>query len=213
MSTNSVISTIDVGDGPEDIKLINGKIWVANSGGYGVDSTISVIDPTTDVVEKTIVVGDCPKEIVQDANLNLWVLCYGSIVYDANWNIASQTPSKLVKVSASTFQKVSEIIISDTQHPQHLDISNDKKTLYYGGGYAFAGIYSVSTSATSVSSSPLIDGTKYFYGFNVNPATGELYALEAPTFTSAGKMYKYNSSGSLSKQYNVGVGPNGIIFL
>ncbi len=45
-----IIGQIPVGNGPTQMQLINDKVWVMNQGGFGVDSTVSVIDPSTDQV-------------------------------------------------------------------------------------------------------------------------------------------------------------------
>ena len=118
----SVTSTIKAGTGPEGILVSNNKIWVANGGGFTVDSTVLVIDPVTDNVIKTIFVGHNPKELVEDANGNIWVLCYGYIQYDTDWNISVETLSKLVKISSSDYSVQKEIVLAAGTHPFHLDI-------------------------------------------------------------------------------------------
>jgi YVTN family beta-propeller protein len=212
LNTNVIIRTIEVGMGPEQAIVANGNILVCNGGAYDVDSTISVINPASDRVVQTIEVGHNPKEMVVDKNNDIWVICYGYIKYDLLFNIILETPSKLVKISGQSFQKTGEYIISATQHPQHIDISKDKSTVYYGGGYGYAGIYAMDISASSAPSTPLVDGGKFFYGFNVNPSNGEIFALDATDFTTAGILLRYTSSGILLKQYPTGIAPNGALF-
>ena len=205
-----VEGTIAVGTGPEGIMVHNNLIWVANGGGFTVDSTISVIDPSTNTVIENIVVGYNPKEMTVDANGEIWVICNGYVEYDANWNIAGQKPSKLVKISAQNLEVLKEILISETLHPQHIDISPDRKTIYYGGGYGFAGIHSMHYA--NETNTQIIAADKYFYGFNVNPDNGDIYGLEAPSFTENGQLYRYNASGEFVKGYEVGIGPNSVVF-
>jgi YVTN family beta-propeller protein len=211
LSTNTILKTIDVGTGPEQAILANGNILVCNGGGFDRDSTVSVIDPVTDMVVQTIVVGDNPKEMVVDKNSNIWVICYGYIKYDGSFNIILETPSKLVRLSKQSFQKSAEYIISATHHPQHIDISKDKSTIYYGG-FGFAGIYAMDIMENVAPSTPLVDGSKSFYGFNVNPGNGEIFAFDATDYTTPGIMYRYSAQGNLVKQYTVGVAPNGALF-
>ena len=212
LNTNAIIRSIPVGMGPEQALVANGKILVCNGGAYDLDSTISVINPAIDTVVQTIKVGDNPKELVIDKDHNIWVLCFGYIKYDGSYNVILETPSKLVKLSGQTFQKTGEYIISDTLHPQHIDISKDKSTIYYGGGYGYAGIYAMDIHATATSSTPRVDGSKSFNGFNVNPGNGEIYALDALDFTKPGILSRYSPMGNLIKQYTVGVAPNGVLF-
>ena len=198
--------------GPEQAIYAGGNILVCNGGAYDHDSTVSVIDPVTDKVIQTVVVGDNPKEMVVDRNNNIWVLCYGYIKYDGSFNIILETPSKLVKLSGDTYQNVGEYLISATQHPQHIDISKDKSVVYFGGGFGYAGIYAMDVASLVIPATPLIDGSKFFYGFNVNPANGEIFALDATDFTTPGILRRYSAQGSLIKQYTAGVAPNGVLF-
>ena len=209
---NTILRSIKVGMGPEHILYANGNILVCNGGAYDLDSTISVIDPAIDRVIQTTTVGDNPKEMVIDKNNDIWVICYGYIKYDAQFNIILETPSKLVKLSGQSFLKVGEYIISATQHPQHIDINKSRSVIYYGGGFGYSGIYAMDISANATPLVPLIDGSKFFYGFNVNPANDEIYTLDATDFTSPGIFRRYSAQGIFLKQYTVGVAPNGAIF-
>jgi YVTN family beta-propeller protein len=212
LNTNTILRSIEVGTGPEQAIVANGSILVCNGGAYDVDSTISVINPGNDKVVQTIEVGHNPKELVIDKNNDIWVLCYGYIKYDGSFNIILETPSKLVKLSGQSFQKIGEYLISATQHPQHLDISKDKGTIYYGGGYGYAGIYAMDIASTTTPATPLVDGTKYFYGFNVNPWNGEIYTLDATDYISPGILRRYTPQGVLIREYSVGIAPNGALF-
>ena len=209
-ASNVARGSIEVGTGPEGILNHHSLIWVANGGGFALDSTVTVIDPVTDEILITINVGHNPKEMVVDANDDVWVICNGYTEYDASWNIARQTPSKLVKISVIDLEVASEYIISETIHPNHIDISKDRKTVYYGGGYGVNGISSVNYVNSSITETFAAD--KSFYGFNVNRNNGDIYALEAPSFTENGSLIKYNSTGTVIKQYEVGIGPNSVVF-
>jgi YVTN family beta-propeller protein len=213
LSTNNILRTVKVGMGPEQAIVANGSVLVCNGGAYDHDSTISVIDPVTDKVVQTVFVGDNPKEMVMDKNNDIWVICFGLVKYDSSFSIIAETPSKLVRLSGQTFEKTGEYIISATKHPQHIDISKDKSTVYFGGGFGFAGIFALDVmSLTMPVITPLIDETKFFYGFNVNPVNGEIYALDATDYTTPGILRRYSAQGTLIKQYSVGIAPNGAVF-
>lgn len=212
-NANGYVKTdsIPAGSGAEGIIYAAGKIWVANSGGFGIDSTITIINATTGNVEKTLLVGYCPKEFTVDANGRVWVLCSGTTIYDENWNVTGHKPSSLVAVNTTTMSVEKTIPLFDDMHPSHIDISPDKLTIYFGGGFGFNGIYSVLTTATSINQNPLISG--FFYGFNVNPFNGDIYCLEAPNFTGAGSLKVFNGDGvGPKKTVSVGIGPNGVLF-
>ena len=89
-----ISSQITVGNGPENIIMTGDMVFVANSGGWASDSTVSVISTQVDQVVKTILVGDNPTDLVEDVNGDVWVLCKGKVTYDQNWNIISETASR-----------------------------------------------------------------------------------------------------------------------
>ncbi len=210
--TLSVTKSIETGTGPEHLIYHNDNVYVANSGGYANDNTISVINPLTDEVIKTITLeGDSPRDFIVDANNKLWVLCYGYIQYDyTDWSVVSETASKLIRINPTTNEVEQTIVISETQHPTCLETSRNGNNIFYGGGYGFAGIYKMSIDDITVPSTPLID--KYFYGFNINSQTGNIYALEAPSFTANGKLWRYEANGTELGSYEAGVGPNAANF-
>lgn len=212
LATNQVTHTIQAGVGPEMVLAHGNRIFVCNGGGFDLDSTVTVIDPIDKKVVQTVVVGHNPKEMVVDLNGTLWVVCYGYIKYDGNFNIVKETPSRLVRLSGQPLQVTGDYLIAETKHPQHIDISKDKSTVFFGGGFGFYGIYAMDIHASGVPAAPLIDGSKSFYGFNVNPTTGDILAFDAIDFSSPGAMMRYSSEGTLVKEYTVGISPNGAFF-
>jgi DNA-binding beta-propeller fold protein YncE len=77
--TNKITSSFATGKGPERLEYINGLLWVLNSGGAGKDSTIQqfFLAGNKDSLIKTISVPLCPKDIIKDANGDIWILCSG----------------------------------------------------------------------------------------------------------------------------------------
>jgi len=210
LTTNTLTKQITVGSGPEKLVVIGNKAFIANSGGWSTDNRISIINTQTDEVIATLTVGDNPKDFVVDRNGMIWVLCSGNIVYDANYNVASQTESKLIKINPSTNGIETTINLGETFHPSHLEINPAKNELYYGGDFGISGIFSIPITATEKAASPLID--EVFYGFNVDPSNGTIYGLQAPSFTSAGTLKRYSSTGAIISTFGLGIVPNSAYF-
>lgn len=203
----TVTKTITVGAGAERMILHNDFVYVANSGGYANNNTISVINAKTDEVSKTITLdGDSPRDFIIDANNDIWVLCAGYTDYSD----MSQTPSKLIRINATTNEVAESITISATLHPTCLETSKNGNNLFYGGGYGVQGIFKMSIDDNTVPTTALID--KSFYGFNINPETGNIFAMEAPSFTANGTLWRYEANGTELGSYEAGVGPNGAGF-
>lgn len=206
----AIVKTIAVGSGPEGIIAHENKIWVANSGGFGFDNTISVIDPATLEVESIIETPDKPTHLTIDKNNNIWAICYGLVEYDESWNITNQRPSRLVNISPSSMQIEKDLHVSDTDHATKIDISPDKSTIYVLNN---SGIYSVDIDGTLFPATPLVDG--YFYSFNVNPTTGKIFTCDAGNWSSAGSIKIFNPETQEIEATitdGIGIGPNKLVF-
>ncbi|MCO6498897.1 MAG: hypothetical protein J5I47_00785 [Vicingus serpentipes] len=207
LNTNLVLGAISVNSGPEKMAIANNNLYVMNSGGFGIDSTISVIDLNNNTVSKTIILPAYnPTAAVKDNNNNLWVLAKGRVIYDVNWNYIGEDPSMLFKINTTTNTIESTINLFATGHPNSLDISPDGNTLYMSGSWGFKGVYTVSTSTPTTPTIPLIN--ELCYGLLVNTNNGNIFLLQEAS-SANGKLIRYNSSGTKLGEYTVGIFPNG----
>ena len=206
----TVTKAIAVGKGPNEMVLKDGKVYVANTGGFDNDHTISVIDTAVDDLTAIIKVGDNPNSLRFDKDGNLWVLSAGKFAYNPDFtvDVANSTKSTISKIVNGI--ETTRLSIDGIAYPgaAHLNINKDGDKLFY----IFNGaIYSMSTDASTTPVASFI-GDKYFYGLAVDPFTDDVIACEAPDFSSPGTVYTYNSAGQLSKTFEVGIAPNGIGF-
>jgi hypothetical protein len=209
LATLKITDTIPCGSGPEKMILFDKTVLVANSGGWGNDSTITVIDIAKDEVTATWTVGQNPSDIVLDKDNQLWVLCKGKVVWNSDFTIAYETSSSLIAMdpgSGKLKKNVSIGSMGDYFWPQRLGINKTKDRIFY---LEAGGIYSISLSATN-SSKPLI--SKNLYGFGIDPSTDLIYTLFAPSFTTSGLLFRYQSDGVVLDSLEVGIGPSQIVF-
>jgi YVTN family beta-propeller protein len=212
LDAGMVTNSIGTGSGPEKLLILNEKLYVANSGGWGTDSTISVIDLQNEKVIKEISVNYSPQDMVVDKSGKLWVLATGKIIYDVvdPFPILGETPSKLYQINASTDEVEQEIDLFADEHPIHLEIDQDDN-LYFGGGFGFSGIYRISAPVGVMSQITLVVD-EYFYGFNIDPYTGIIFALQAPVFSASGVLKRFTTDGAQLGTYECGIGPNSASF-
>jgi YVTN family beta-propeller protein len=212
LTTLAVTKTVGTnGSGPEKMLISNNKLYVINSGGWGMDSTIAVINTTTDELIKNIQVPYNPRDLVIDKQGYIWVLCYGKEIYNSDFTaIIEQTPSKIYKIDPSTDEIMASGDLFAEQHPSSLEIDNDGSTLYVGGGFSFGGVYKATISESDITLNQII--TDYAYGFNFDPATGVLFVAIAGNYTSAGVMKRYKNDGTLLGTYTCGIGTSGAAF-
>ena len=204
-----IIDSASCGSGPEHMFVSGGKLFVCNGGGFSYDSTITVVDTTTTAVIKTIVTPVNPTEITEDKNGFLWVICSGRVIYDNNWQPVGEDKGALVKINPSSLKIKKTVELPAGSHPSHISCSPDKKTIYYGAGYGTRGIFSMDADEEKPNTSALIDGS--YYGFNVG-SDGNIYCLEALSFTSSGRLKIFSKDGKKLFEGKTGIGPNGIVF-
>lgn len=71
----SIAGTVEVGYQPEDIAVLDGKIYVTNSGGMtdGYDNRLSIIDEESFSLERTVEIAANICDIAPDAYGRLWI--------------------------------------------------------------------------------------------------------------------------------------------
>lgn len=210
VNSKQIIDSVKTGSGPEEIIYINNRLFVANSGGFVDDSTITVVNTLTGDFEQTITVGDNPISMQIDANGKIWVLCKGKVIYDANWNVVGHTSSKLVLLNPTNLQIEKTISLFSNQHPSRIQINPALNILYIGSGYGFQGIYKHAINDLTFINSPIISNN--YYGFNISPKNGNIFCSKASNFSTNGKLEVFAPNGELLDIQTTGIGPNAVIF-
>ncbi len=202
----TVTDSIKVGFGPENMILNQGNVYVVNSGGWSVDSTVQVINTTSDEVVKTIIVGKVPSDIDLDANENIWVYCKGYYDY-----VSVDTESALVKIDPETGTVIWKVTVGKASDygavPPKMAVAKDGSKLFY---LRPDGVYSINTSNPVVADEPLIEGS--YYGIEVNPVDGNIFLFPVSGYTSSGKMKIFSETGAAISEGDVGIAPNGAVF-
>jgi YVTN family beta-propeller protein len=207
-----VTDSLLVGYGPETMVKLNDQVFVANSGGWGLDSTISVVNGNTDEVTRQIQVGKVPLDIALDVANNLWVYCKGYAQYnwDPPYDLISETDALLQKVDPESGNIIWEQAVGKagdyTATPPKMAVSREGTMLFY---LRPDGVYTLSTDAPVLSATPLITGS--YYGIEVNPVDDNIYLFES-SFTGNGSLKIFDPTGNPVAQGTVGIAPNGAVF-
>jgi len=210
LSTNTVTSTIACGTGPEGLAISNGFAYVCNVGGWGLDSTVTIINTTTDAVEVTLTVGDKPNSAVVDANGNVWVLTGGYTEYDANWNVINETQGVLAMINTTTNTIDASFTFPIGNHPEDLVINGAGDKLYYSAGSWSKAVYEFGINDIQLATIPIIN--KSFYGLGYDPISNEIYGSDAVDFTQQGWVFRYATTGAVVDSFQVGIIPGGFAF-
>jgi len=204
-----IIRKVDVGRQPEEIEFLNGKMYVANSGGYTaeLDSTISVVNLQTFTEEKKIVVAKNPQKLCKAGN-TLYTLALGNY-YDIDPDIYVIENDKKVGnlgIYASNF-----CICGDS-----LYILSNETDWSAGTTVAKYIIYNVKNQQV-VTENFITDGTQEniatSYGIAVNPTTKEIFVTDAKNYTTSGELFCFSPAGKKLWNVSTGVIPKKIVFL
>ena len=205
LNTATKTDSIAVGFGPETMLLINDRVYVANSGGWASDSTLSVIDIDLDEEIDKIQVGIGPVDLTTDSEENIWVYCKGYTNYND-----IETDALLQKVDPVTKSILWEAKVGKaldySSTPAKCASSGDGSTIYY---LRPDGIYEINAVNPQLSLDPLIAGN--FYGLDADPHDGKIYLFET-SFSGNGLLKIYDADGNLLSEGMVGVGPSGAVF-
>lgn len=203
LSTLQVISNIPVAEGPERIIEENGKLYVAQTGGYGYGNSITVISAATNAVTKTITVGDVPNSM-EIENGTLYVICGGKPIF-----APVETAGQLTKISLASETVTGHIDFAAGKHPMNLEIEDG--ALYYT---VDADIFKSTPGAATLPSAAFFSTTSQgVYGvYALEVENGKIFVADAVDYNSNGKVYVYSTSGAMEHEYTVGVIPAGFYF-
>ncbi len=200
LNSNQVLSTISVGEGPENMLVNNNFLYVNLEGGYGHNNKVAVIDTKDGRLVKNLIVGDVPNSLQADLSGNTWVLCGGKPAWTG-----METAGKLVKISAN-HDILSSFDFDLTEHPQNLTLLGD--AIFYN---LDARVYKMLVNNNTLPEIPFkgIEGSFYY----MTGHGGEIFATDAKDYQSEGYLYIYNAAnGSLLKTIKTGIIPGWVAF-
>lgn len=198
------IKRIDVGRQPEEMAVVDNKLYVANSGGYtpsNYEHTVSVIDLATFTETKRIDVGINLHRLKADKYGDLYVTSRGDY---------GDIPSKLFVISTQTdrVKKTFDIAAGN------LVISDDLAYIYSDEFNVITGQSTVSYAMLNVKDETLLtrkfitDGTdkliKKPYGIAIHPITKDVFVTDATDYITPGVLYCFDTSGK--KKWSVQTG-------
>ena len=196
--------SVATGLGPNTMVVSNGKLFVANSGGWGTDKTVTVIDTKTLKVEKKITVGDNPYDMEVDEQGNVIVLCKGLTEYDAEWNPTVVSNTSIYTINASSLEA------NETKKFDHQFASYGGNLMACNKGTIYFIDDAVYSKTNNGEPTKLIEGSD-FYGISVNAKTGEIWVAQTP-YGASHSVSQYSANGTLVKTYKVSNQPNAVVF-
>ena len=200
-ATKTIAKTIITGKGADKMILIGTTVWVVNSGGFGKDSTVSIVSTVADSVLSTIQVGLGPNSIVQDGNGDIWVLCGG--YFDRSES------GKLVKIRNNKVEYSFDVPKSASA----LVTDMSKSILYF---IANGKIYQKDIANFGANPPSVFITQPYFrvpYSLGIDSKSGYLYCTDAKDYSSEGRLYIFDPQTKVLKDsVKTGIVPGNIYF-
>ena len=202
-----------VGYQPDGVAIADGKLYVANSGGYMVpnyENTVSVIDLETFTEIQRIAVAVNLHRLFVDRYQQLWVSSRGDY-YDV--------PSRLYCIDT----KIDKLVDSVEIAVSNMDLAGDSLYLC-ATEWSYTEMSDVvSYAVVNVCTRQLVcrnfitDGTeqniKKPYGVKVNPITHEVFVTDAKNYVTPGTLYCFSPEGIQKWSVRTGDIPAHIAFI
>lgn len=226
-TTFKVVAAVEVGYEPEGIAYYNGRLFVANSGGYAFqeahdyETTVSVIDAATMKVVRTVDTGQ----------INL----YGKMSQSGKY-LCINSPGDYYEVPAAAIILDCEAVIAGKPDKEcfvslpyaatYSCTTTDGRFYAIGSRYSYlTGEYTfnyITIDPEIVMLTKGLDGIYNDfpgtvladikkigmpYGLYVNPYTGYIYATDAAGFVEGGTLYQWSPEGKLLGKFGVYINP------
>ncbi len=203
---------ITVGYQPEEMAVVNGKLYVANSGGYTAndyDRTVSVIDLETFKELKKIDVDINLHHLKPDAYGDLYVSSRGDHYEQGSKLYVIDTQLDIVKTSID-IASTNFCILGDTAYVYGTDFS-------YTTGWTISYNLVDVKNETILPSKFITDGTDAIiekpYGIAVDPVSRDVYVTDARSYTTSGILYCFDKYGKKKLNITTGDIPAHIVFI
>ena len=196
-----------VGYQPEEMAVLDGKLYVANSGGYlapNYDNTVSVIDLHTFREERKVEVAVNLHRIRADRHGQLWVSSRGNYRDDMSkvyW--LAKDASGQMQVMGYIDTPLSDLcIVGDSLYYYGADMSAITYEVF-----SASGIINVRTHelvSPSLSASEEFRSIRQLYGIMVNPQERDFYLMDARNYTSSGYLLHFHPDGTFDYKVRTG---------
>ena len=179
-ATLQITREVKVGHQPDELCVVDDKLYVVNSGGYltnRYDSTVSVIDLASFTEIKKLPVGLNPTRVRVDEQKHLWICCQGNykdiqpqvVVHDLN-NVIKRIPTPCANIS----------IYGETAYV----IDNETKT-----------VKTISTENYSLSPFTFHLSPSFENPYGLLATKDALYITDAKNYVSSGMLHCYSYDG------------------
>lgn len=200
-------TSVGVGYQPEGMVILDGKLYVANSGGYNEqkDNRVEVIDLESFTVEKVLELPVSNLNMMRKVHEEVWVSTYAT--YDAN-TYEITAPSQLAVFSKDGTATVIEGVHADkiTESDGWIYAVGNDAEMTYGYDYCLYKVNSTNKKATAIHFKGTdLERIAYPYCIIVSPFTSDIIIADA-NFSGDSKIHCFTSGFNHRWTVTTGVG-------
>ena len=214
----SIAGTVEVGYQPEDIAVLDGKIYVANSGGMtdGYDNRLSIIDEESFSLERTVEIAANICDIAPDAYGRLWISSPGDYysvhsgiyVYDT----VSGTVLKPESGANILPEWINDIRVSSMYSTgSHLWVLGNENEWDYTAGAGKYCLYTIDCQALTMTRTELsrtgAESISNPYGIWVSPDEKTIAITDAASYTEPGYILFLDANLNFVSSFQTGFLP------
>lgn len=214
----SIAGTVEVGYQPEDIAVLDGKIYVANSGGMtdGYDNRLSIIDEESFSLERAVEIAANICDIAPDAYGRLWISSPGDYysvhsgiyVYDT----VSGTVLKSEPGANILPEWINDIRVSSMYSTgSHLWVLGNENEWDYTAGAGKYCLYTIDCQALTMTCTELsrtgAESISNPYGIWVSPDEKTIAITDAASYTEPGYILFLDANLNFVSSFQTGFLP------
>ncbi len=199
-----ITGKIQIGTPTENLLISDSLLFASFWSNYykkdSINNNIYIINTNDNQLIRAIKVGKEPNSMIIDESNNLWVLCSGGHVLEAN----NEKPS-LYKINLDNFF-IEKILYFDdiSSSPKNLSYSKEHNKLFW----IDFNVFSMSLSEQSLPNEAFLKTTKKQNNYGLFVDEDFLFVLNAKDYTSNGEILKYKiSDKNIINSYTVGINP------
>lgn len=212
-ATLQVVARCEVGFQPDGIEISEGKIFVANSGGYmepNYEETISVIDLETFREEERIPIAKNLHRLIQNKRGILWISARGDY-YNEPSDIYAYDIRKHRLVKRMDCRVSNWCMVGDSLYVISSEWSEITKRYVNSATL-------INAATLEVVKENIIDpetSRKILrpYGVAVDPVTRDIFVTDARDYFNPGRLYAFDRDGNFRWRVTTGDIPAHIVFL
>jgi uncharacterized pyridoxamine 5'-phosphate oxidase family protein len=184
LNTYKVSGKINLPASTEGVISFDNKLYICQSN----NKSVFIVNTNTDKVIDTLILSYGPNSMVIDKNNKLWIVCSGSKDKNEKAGIYRINPyNDSIEFGYNSYS------VSGIFGARQLLINGAKNYIYWLN----SGIYRMAIDALTAPQNMLIEQGSYnFYGFGVDPGSGDIYVSDAKNFDANSVIVRYDEVGN-----------------